>query len=605
MRNVIIRGKTYHFRRVIPADCMKVIGKKEITQSLKTTDRKAAEVIAEELNSIWDKKIERARRKGTPPKKLSAIDHKPQTTDAKVEVFRQKLMGLMKKNLPVIFEESDENDLQELLNLYESRIKLFKNPEKQTGLSLPELQLEGPWVPCKNKREERLKRQAAIEVLELMIIQTRAEMGEVLCQEHDSQDLAKSKKKASKAPQTVQVSQPSQPHSEHSQDTGITAICELMLSSKGRVKRGEDTIRADVRTLKEWCHGKEDITAYTKKDLVDYVKNCLPYIPKHLSKQKSYAGKTIRQCVEMTKKNPEEFPPIAHTTAKNRLISLRTLFNYAKEQMGLIIVNPARGIDVPMTVKNKKKKRGFTELELKKMWPAIQSVHQENKDTPSFYWVPLLSLYHGFRLNEVASLFLKDIYEDEDGVWVIDVNEDGPDKSVKNKCSLRVVPIHPFVSDTLDFKGYVAAQKEANPDGQLFPELSYSEGHGYGRRVSYWFKQWKKGWLAEDSRHKHFHDFRHTFIQTAQNKAKIPDRHSQEITGHSIEGVSAVHLGYSGKLKPADLLEELQKLRYGWEDEPLPDPPKAPPPAAKVQKKKRSALSARKKKRSAKKNDTI
>jgi hypothetical protein len=51
----------------------------------------------------------------------------------------------------------------------------------------------------------------------------------------------------------------------------------------------------------------------------------------------------------------------------------------------------------------------------------------------------------------------------------------------------------------------------------------------------------------------------------------MPDRHAQEITGHAIEGVSAVHLGYSGPLKPAVLLEELQKVKYGWET--VPDVP--------------------------------
>jgi integrase len=190
---------------------------------------------------------------------------------------------------------------------------------------------------------------------------------------------------------------------------------------------------------------------------------------------------------------------------------------------------------------------------------------------PSRYWATVLSLYHGFRLNEVCSLFLKDVYEDEDGIFVIDINEDGPLKSVKNPSSVRVVPVHPFVCDQLGFKEFVAEQKSARSDGVLFTDVRGTEKNGYIRQTSFWFAGWKRGWLPADTQYKHFHDLRYTFTQNAQNIAKMPDRHAQEITGHAIEGVSAVHLGYSGPLKPAVLLEELQKVKYGWET--VPDVP--------------------------------
>jgi len=35
--------------------------------------------------------------------------------------------------------------------------------------------------------------------------------------------------------------------------------------------------------------------------------------------------------------------------------------------------------------------------------------------------------------------------------------------------------------------------------------------------------------------------------------------------------VSSVHLGYSGRLKPKAVLEELKRLEYGWEKELLTD----------------------------------
>jgi integrase len=99
----------------------------------------------------------------------------------------------------------------------------------------------------------------------------------------------------------------------------------------------------------------------------------------------------------------------------------------------------------------------------------------------------------------------------------------------------------------------------------LFHDVRGNAVKGYRDRMTKWFAKWKQNWLPEESLHKHFHDLRYTFIRTAQNDAKMSDRCSQEITGHSVSGVSAVHLGYSGRLKPAAVLEELQKIRYGWE----------------------------------------
>jgi len=38
MKNAILRSGKYHFRMRVPKDCLESVGKKEITQSLKTTE---------------------------------------------------------------------------------------------------------------------------------------------------------------------------------------------------------------------------------------------------------------------------------------------------------------------------------------------------------------------------------------------------------------------------------------------------------------------------------------------------------------------------------------------------------------------------------------
>jgi integrase len=392
------------------------------------------------------------------------------------------------------------------------------------------------------------------------------EIGESLCAK-DGKVSEIRKEVAATAPETKR-----HPTNNSPETTDILTVAELMMAAKKRIIKTEKTIRTDIRLLKEWSKDKSDITAYTKKDLIDFIQNCLPHLPANLSRRGNmYAGKTLRQCIELTQKHPDRFPPISHTTCGNRLVNIVMVFNYAKEHLGVIPVNPALGIEIPEVRVIDNGPRGFTLSELTAMWTALQEVQKDMERTPSRYWTTILSLYHGFRLNEVCSLFLKDVYEDDDGVFVIDINDDGPFKSVKNQSSVRIVPVHPFVRDQLNFKGYVESQKSARSKGPLFQDVKGSEAKGYRDRMSKWFSIWKLGWLPAASQYKHFHDLRYTFVQTAQNIAKMPDRHAQEITGHSIEGVSAVHLGYSGKLRPAALLEELQKVKYGWE--PAPEVP--------------------------------
>ena len=83
---------------------------------------------------------------------------------------------------------------------------------------------------------------------------------------------------------------------------------------------------------------------------------------------------------------------------------------------------------------------------------------------PSYYWMPLLGLLTGARLNELAQLHLGDIRESEasPGNWVIDFNCEGADKvevdpadkaegddddtgrkKFKTVHSIRVLPMHP------------------------------------------------------------------------------------------------------------------------------------------------------------------
>lgn len=552
LKHIILRGKTYHFRMPVPKDCVRKIGKTEIVQSLRTDNPLEAQKAAKFLEQTWANKFRAIRKPDSP----ALVKRSVVSLAEDGQAFKQGLIDLMEKNLPAIIDQENEKELHDRSDMYKSAIYTIQRNGRM-GFDFPELDICWPLKPSKSPGSDRMRRRILVDVIKLMHAAVIHEIAEP-----PAEQLIPQKKEARAEPE-VQV----RSTKSCSEDHDILAVTELMLAAKTRIEKSKETIKMDIRLLMEWLGNKKDITAYSKKDLIDYVQNCLPYLPANIARRgNKYKGKTLRQCVEMTKTNPEQYPPISHTTCGNRLVNIIMVFNYAKDHLGIIRVNPAMGIEIPEVLVSTDLPRGFTPDEVNAMWDALQTVKDEVARNPSRYWTTILSLYHGFRLNEVCSLFLKDVYEDADGVFVIDINADGQFKSVKNQSSVRIVPVHPFVRDQLGFKSFVEAQKSARPKGVLFQDVKGNALKGYRDRMSKWFADWKKTWLAPEAQYKHFHDLRYTFIQTAQNQARMPDRHSQEITGHSIEGVSAVHLGYSGRLKPKVLLEELQKVKYGWED---------------------------------------
>ena len=157
------------------------------------------------------------------------------------------------------------------------------------------------------------------------------------------------------------------------------------------------------------------------------------------------------------------------------------------------------------------------------------------------YWLPILALWTGARVEELATLDKAEI-KVEDGVSFIDLTErplKGP-RRVKNRSARRVIPIHDRLID-LGFLKHVEAQKA----GPIFPELDADGG-----KVSASFGKWWGRWCEAhatvkgeglDDPAKVFHSFRHAWKRTARASDAKEEIHDL-ISGHS-EG-NSVARGY-------------------------------------------------------------
>lgn len=171
---------------------------------------------------------------------------------------------------------------------------------------------------------------------------------------------------------------------------------------------------------------------------------------------------------------------------------------------------------------------------------------------PHYYWLPLLALYCGGRLNEICQLYLDDIVT-RDGVSCLDFNLDGEgkmdiddddysgsalDKSLKNISSSRLVPIPEYILG-LGFVDYVEGLRQAGYK-RLFPELIFDNEKGYGKYAGKWFndsllgKQLK---IPRDGR-KTFHSMRHNFA-TALGALRAEPNLKADLMGHKRKGATA------------------------------------------------------------------
>lgn len=201
----------------------------------------------------------------------------------------------------------------------------------------------------------------------------------------------------------------------------------------------------------------------------------------------------------------------------------------------------------------KAKLRPFTPDDLDAIF-ATKWYAQDKITKPSKFWVPLMSLYSGARLEELSQLRVEDINK-VDGVWCFAISDEGEGQSTKTAAACRIVPIHPFLIGL----GLLTYVRQRGKRGQLWPELKQSAKGTYGHSVGTWFGRLKRelGFGQE----KNFHSFRRTFInrckQTSVDTAKI-----KEIVGHELSDLT---LGdYPDRYDPSVLYEDvIGPIDYG------------------------------------------
>ena len=317
--------------------------------------------------------------------------------------------------------------------------------------------------------------------------------------------------------------------------------------------------------------GDKQVGDYTNADARDY-RNVLSQLPRNRNKVKKYRNKTLKEILDMDVPIQDR---ISTTTQNNLLARISSLWNYLLDEYPeYVSANVFRRKSQQIsTRKQKDRKEGFTEEDIQSVFhqgnylPAIFE-NSKSKIKYPYYFVPLLAIFTGCRLEELCMMRVKDIMK-VNGVWVYHIREEGEygeeETRVKNPYSERDVPLHSVLVDTLGFVRYVKHIKKLGHE-RVFHELT-KRGNRFQKNVGKFFndKYLKKIGLKDGGRKVSFHSFRHS-VETHLTNQNVNARFIDYLQGHSQKGIGGNV--YMKGIKPSVLLKEcVSKMDWGidWE----------------------------------------
>lgn len=250
--------------------------------------------------------------------------------------------------------------------------------------------------------------------------------------------------------------------------------------------------------------------------------------------------------------NKEQAPK----TIEKKLSFLRAAFNVAVEN-DWITTNPFKGVKAPVG-SDKKPRIPFSIDDLHTIFNSkvFKGFRPKGGGREAAYWLPLLALYTGARLEELAQLRLEDVLEYEQLGWYLTITDQGEGASVKTKNGRRRVPIHNELHK-FGFIEYVRTLKGV-PDGYVFPDLNPDMYDDRGGNYSKWFGRYRRSIGVDDAR-KVFHSFRHGFIDACR-ECSISRETRDVLVGHTNPSVSSEYGSEKYPLVP--LFEAMERIHY-------------------------------------------
>lgn len=537
--HLLLRGGVYTLRVRVPDKLRSLVGRTEIWKSLCTGDLKEAQQRARLERVKLDGEWSALRRQLAPA-------HVETLSDAEIwRLVAKWFVAAEKKNADRIVLPEDRYEAESDLRFSESwdhaapiifaeAVKLLK----EEGAEIH------PSAPAFLKLQQTLHR-AAIETERRLF--ARHFRGPAYTPDADFRALTQ---------QTVL-----QPVAKNTLSLVMDAFAKDPTKPK---PRGKTALKRDAQwhMIKEFFGKETDLKAITRQQVRDFM-TLLGKMPSNASKH--FPGKTIFEAVELGGKLSKMTPE----TANGYLRKLGSLFRYAIAE-GMIDADPSAGLLFQKSPGRAKDKRlPFDTEDLEAIFNAplytgcVDDAWGYAKPGPNVtrrgrFWVPLIALYEGMRLNECCQLTLDDFVQ-EDGADIILIRESDDDetKRVKTEAGVRFVPVHPELK-RIGLLSYIEdRRKVAVASAPAFPDLPAGTTGYRSDPFSKFFARFLDKVGVKDNR-KTFHSFRHSY-RDALREADISIERVRALGGWS---TGKTEDDYGKGLRAITLAKDMEKVRY-------------------------------------------
>lgn len=275
------------------------------------------------------------------------------------------------------------------------------------------------------------------------------------------------------------------------------------------------------------------------------VRDTVLALPANMNKKAEYRDKTIEDII---KTNPK---PMSKSTANDTLGAYTSFFEWCVVNE-FIERNPFTKLKVKLKSKPEDEREVFSNDDLHALF-GHSNFQTARPRHPHYYWLPLLGLYTGARLNELCQLNKEDITPQGDGKWAMTFTSKGESQHLKNLSSHRTIPIHSYLVE-LGFIDFVQSQET-----RVFPELKQRRD-GHQTDASRWFRRFRDSVLPKASEErKSYHSFRHSFADCLKQQG-LPKSPVAALMGHSEANET---YGRYGKAYVMETLEPvIEQLKY-------------------------------------------
>lgn len=300
----------------------------------------------------------------------------------------------------------------------------------------------------------------------------------------------------------------------------------------------EDTWRQNkivVRLFSEFIGLDADVRANVTRRAIRDWKDALFKWPRRVGDTSVFKGLSFREVLDANSKLSK---PTISPKSINRYLSAMGSFTAWLEVNDFIDQDVMKGQFLAID-KVTQKVFPYSSAELQKIFssPLFRSCAGEGKEHLSGsvelrdwrYWLPILALYSGARLGELAQLHVSDVRQLH-GVWILHVTAEGGDKSVKTRGSERVITLHPEL-ERIGFLKY-HAQIAGMGTTQLFPSLKPDTRGFWSGHASRFLNLYLKKIGVKSDRSKNIHSFRHG-IADAFRRAGFLDEQFAPLLGHT------------------------------------------------------------------------